>query len=201
MARILGIRYVQYLGQQMSLAQACRLAGVNYDAAKYRLNVGKAFDADIHPNKKHPPRPPAKHSSERLAWREMLRRCDPSWRNAHRYAGRGITVCDRWKSSFETFLADMGPRPSPKHSLDRINNDGNYEPGNCRWATQVQQIHNSAVVLKATGVSWNRQASKWQAQIRRYGKSYYLGLFSKKSDGEAAYRKAAEAHAKRDDFA
>lgn len=58
------------------------------------------------------------------------------------YTSRGITICERWIGSFENFLADMGPRPSLAHTLDRINNDGNYEPHNCRWATMAEQNAN-----------------------------------------------------------
>lgn len=82
-------------------------------------------------------------TAEYLAWLNMVKRCGdrktPYFKN---YGGRGIAVCDDWKNSFETFLRDMGTRPSGKYSLDRIDNNGNYEPSNCRWSTKVEQQTN-----------------------------------------------------------
>jgi len=75
-------------------------------------------------------------------WRKMKGRCFNPTDDAYSdYGGRGITVCERWLT-FENFYADMGERPGPDYSLDRINNDGNYEPENCRWATREQQMQN-----------------------------------------------------------
>ncbi len=76
-------------------------------------------------------------------WSSMIQRCtNPNAKNYKWYGGRGITVCERWRS-FENFAADMGDRPGRGYSIDRINNNGNYEPGNCRWATQSEQVRNS----------------------------------------------------------
>jgi hypothetical protein len=84
-----------------------------------------------------------RHSPEYQAWCGMIARCtnrkDKSWEN---YGGRGIRVCVRWRKSFAAFFKNMGRRPSRRHSLDRRENDGNYTPQNCRWATRSQQNRN-----------------------------------------------------------
>jgi hypothetical protein len=87
---------------------------------------------------------------EHNAWSNAHSRCyNPKNHAYNDYGGRGITMCDRWRGphGFENFFSDVGPRPSLKHSLDRFpNNDGNYEPGNCRWATKEEQRHNQRPV-------------------------------------------------------
>lgn len=81
-------------------------------------------------------------SREFAIWAGMIARCrNPHMTSYADYGGRGVSVCDRWLS-FAAFFEDMGPRPGPKHSVDRINPDGNYEPQNCRWATPLEQATN-----------------------------------------------------------
>lgn len=82
-------------------------------------------------------------SSEYRSWAHAKSRCECITNNKYPdYGGRGITMCERWRNSFAAFLEDMGKKPSSKHSIDRENNNGNYEPGNCRWATILQQANN-----------------------------------------------------------
>lgn len=105
-------------------------------------------------------------STEFKSWSSLKRRClnetSQDWGN---YGGRGIKVCDRWIESFENFLEDMGRKPSPSHSIDRIDNNGNYEPSNCRWATTSQQIGNTRLsnIVEYNG---KRQCvSEWEKEL------------------------------------
>lgn len=76
-------------------------------------------------------------------WRTMIQRCEnPNVKGYKNYGARGIKVCERWRRNYADFLSDMGRRPSRRHSIDRIENDGDYEPGNCRWATRFLQNTN-----------------------------------------------------------
>lgn len=93
------------------------------------------------------------HTSEYKAWRLMLGRCyNERDKRYDIYGGRGITVCTTWRYCFEAFFAHVGPKPTPKHTLDRIETNGNYEPGNVRWATRLVQNNNKRTTPR---VVWN----------------------------------------------
>lgn len=103
-----------------------------------------------------------------LAWTEMKRRCrDPRRREYPRYGGRGIAICARWES-FTAFRDDMGPRPDGA-SLDRIDNEGNYEPSNCRWAVPIVQANNRRNNIRLSFCGESLTLAEWS---RRTGIPY-----------------------------
>jgi hypothetical protein len=108
----------------------------------------------------------AKRSPEYHSWRSMKDRCYlPTHEAYHRYGGRGVVVCDRWRNSFEEFLKDMGRRPSKMYTLDHIDNNGDYEPFNCRWATLIEQNSNK---VNNHMITFNRETktmSQWARDI------------------------------------
>lgn len=107
-----------------------------------------------------------KHESEYHSWQGMKERCFNSKNRGYKnYGGRGITVCNRWRNSFKNFISDMGRKPTQKHSIDRKNNNGNYTPKNCRWATKVVQANNTrrSVILSHNGKS--QTIKQWSSEL------------------------------------
>jgi hypothetical protein len=115
------------------------------------------------------------HLPEYSTWSGAIERCYNEHCIAYPgYGGRGIKVCERWRESFENFYQDMGPRPSEKHSLDRIDNNGDYEPGNCRWATQKQQMRNTRKSLMLEMDGEVKCLAEWcEIYGVKYGKAFY----------------------------
>lgn len=105
-------------------------------------------------------------------YQNIIARCEaPNHKSFHNYGGRGIGMCPKWRNDFLSFVADMGTKPSPKHSIDRVNNDGNYEPGNCKWKTMKEQSFNRRTNLLITIGEITQPLGMW---CRQYGKKYSM---------------------------
>lgn len=111
-------------------------------------------------------------------YKGLLNRC-----RQNKKGYKQVKVCARWRT-FTNFVIDMGPRPSNLHSIDRIDNSGDYTPKNCRWATSSQQAHNRSVSNKFPGVRWHTKDGRFRAEITIGGKKTHLGQF--KNDLSAA---------------
>lgn len=120
-------------------------------------------------------------STEHNSWRGAKERCyDTKHILYKRYGGRGIRMCDRWRNSFEDFLSDMGPKPSPNHQIDRYpNQNGHYEPGNCRWATRKEQCNNKTTNHLLSYKGRTQTMMQWSREL---GINYYT-LRSRKRIG------------------
>ena len=102
----------------------------------------------------------------RYCWQSMRQRCyyakDPHY---HNYGGRGIAVCEEWRQSFDTFIRDMGPRPTPLHTIERMDNDGPYCPSNCRWATGKEQSNNRRNNARIAFRGITKTLSQWAGEL------------------------------------
>ena len=116
---------------------------------------------------------------EYQSWIGMKQRCfNPNTKNYSDYGGRGIKICDRWLN-LENFLADMGSRPTAKHSLDRINNNADYSPENCRWSTRVEQQNNTRYNRLITIGNDTRTIAQWENKMG-YGRGV---IYNRLEDG------------------
>lgn len=117
-------------------------------------------------------------SPEYVSYQHMLERClNTNSKDYPNYGGRGIKVCQAWQDSYEAFYLCMGPKPNPDYTIDRINHNGNYEPGNCRWANATTQARNrrNSIMIELDGETKN--LSEW------------IVLLNKQDDAEAIYKK------------
>lgn len=129
---------------------------------------------------------------EYAIWNGIKNRClNPNLRSYPNYGGRGITICDRWRDDFQAFYEDMGPRPSPDHSVDRIDTNGPYSPENCKWSTRVEQARNRRPRSKTGYSGVYKLKNRWIVRIGIAGMLINLGSYKTIEEAVKA-RKEAE---------
>lgn len=120
-------------------------------------------------------------------WSAAKGRChNENDKRYHQYGGRGIKMCERWRDSFANFIADMGLKPTPDHSLDREDNDGDYEPGNCRWATGIDQANNTRRNLFIEAFGKRQTLSQWARELGMRPATIWHRIFRNNWDVERA---------------
>lgn len=143
-----------------------------------------------------------KQGSEYGSWVSMKTRCNNKNHSTYKnYGGRGIKVCSRWENSFNEFIKDVGKKPTLGHSIDRVDNDGDYEPGNVKWSTRIEQNNNQRLPKINTknksgtsGVTWEVEKELWKVSISRYKKRHHLGYFERLEDAVEARRQGEILH-------
>ena len=170
-------------GTEVSVLCHLLVSGKTKSCGCYRREMGAARGKTI--NLKHGEGSNGEETPEYRAWSNMLSRCNnTNHRQFPNYGGRGISVCSQW-SEYKTFIADVGRRPSPAHSIDRINNSGNYEPGNVRWATRTEQNRNTRAARIITINGRTAHLSVWLTETGTPRKTFYNRLKAGRSEAEA----------------
>jgi hypothetical protein len=126
----------------------------------------------------------------RRRYNEMKQRCNNPNNQAYKdYGGRGIKVCARWLKSVDAYVADLGIPPTPKHTIDRIDNDKGYSPDNCRWALMDVQVHNQRNRSKTGFKGVYKFRNKYRLQLMRGDRKIYVGGFDTPQDAHKQYLK------------
>lgn len=182
-ASVIGIRKVGISASRDLMWEFLCDCGVTFNATGYAVRCGRITTCPTC-SRIRSATASTKHgmteTPEFSTWTDIQTRChNEKSTSFDRYGGRGIIVCERWRAAFENFLMDMGPRPSAKHSIDRVDNNGNYEPGNCRWATVQEQANNKSnnVIIEIEGES--KTLSEWA----RFYKTPYADVWRRYRSG------------------
>ena len=151
---------------QTKLLVRCDCGRTEREVRRYDLERGKSLmcrKCSVSVSKTvHGASPYGKASPEYTTWVHMNQRChNPNNKDYKHYGGRGIVVCDMWRESFEAFLLMVGKRPTLKHTIERIDSNGNYEPGNVRWATRAEQNVNLRTNVRITINGTTKTVSEW----------------------------------------